>query len=483
MIERILKGGAGFLSAIMIKRGLGFAFVLVASRLLGPSEFGVLALGLSVMGIFRKVATFGLPSTIQRFLSGKGEEKGARLYGVILLVGGGVSVTIGILLYGTAWTTASVFSEPRLTRPLRILAAALVAGVGFAILRAVLQAQEKIKQIICVDSLCGVTKVGLLLPMFLWRKSASNAAWAVLGSFGASLAFTYHYVRRLAIYPVFDISRQDIQKVLSYSFPLVIVGFGHFLVQHADRLMLGWLTSSTEVGLYTVTSTLAMVMGILHGSFIAIFKPVTSEAYRNQERQQLRRAYQFVAKWGGTINGIGLLAFVGLGPWILQIVGNAYTGESVYYVLLLLSTMYFLRTWVGPTGALLQMSDGHRIEFTNTLIFITSNIILNYLLIIEYGLIGAAVATLVSGLLLNIIQLIEVKLIHGLTPFNAFNIGVLVSTVGCTLAVQVINIQALRALLSIGAIIVTVLVLLVTASDNEKDALKSILSRDTVVDA
>jgi O-antigen/teichoic acid export membrane protein len=69
------EGGAGFFTANVINRGFGFAFVVVASRLLGSTEFGILALGLSVMGVVRKVAAFGLPQTIQRFMSGgRGSE-------------------------------------------------------------------------------------------------------------------------------------------------------------------------------------------------------------------------------------------------------------------------------------------------------------------------------------------------------------------------------------------------------------------------
>jgi O-antigen/teichoic acid export membrane protein len=82
---------------------------------------------------------------------------------------------------------------------------------------------------------------------------------------------------------------------------------------------------------------------------------------------------------------VALLIFAGAGPWLLQLFGVEYVTDTTYRVLVVLSGLYFIAAWVGPTGALLQMSDGHRVELVNTIVFIVANVTLNYVLIAAMG--------------------------------------------------------------------------------------------------
>jgi O-antigen/teichoic acid export membrane protein len=257
----------------------------------------------------------------------------------------------------------------------------------------------------------------------------------------------------------------------------VVVGFSYFLAQQADRLMLGWLADTVKVGIYTTTSTLAMVMSALHGALVSIFMPIASEAYREGSKERMSDAYVFISRWMGVVNGLALLAFAGGGLWILHIFGPEYATDTTYLVLVILSTLYFVGTWVGPTGALLQMSDGHRIEFINTIIFVVTNIGLNYVLIIEYGVIGAALATLGSGVLRNAIQLIEIGVWYGVTPIRGRNIVDLAATLLGMTALFLVPQGELRALLA--GIVMAVLgtYAFLSASEEERRVVHGLLAQ------
>jgi len=340
VIERTIKGGAGFFTANLVSKGLGFLFVVVASRFLGPSEFGVLSLGLSVTGVARKLAAFGLPNTIQRFLSGRGEERSAQIYSAVLLIGGIASTLAASVLYiGAPWLSTNFFDEPTLVVVLRILSIGVIVGVGATLLRAILQAQEQVRQIVILDTLRSVAKILLAVLLFVWVQTASGAAWAVVGSFGLAVLVAWWYVRGIDIQPSFEGGAPELRTVLEYSTPLVVVGFSYFLAQQADRLMLGWLSNAEEVGLYTVTSTLAMVMSTLHGALVSIFMPIASQAYRDNLKEEMQNAYLFVSKWVGAVNGMAFLAFAGGGLWILGVFGAEYANATTYHVLLILSAL------------------------------------------------------------------------------------------------------------------------------------------------
>ena len=424
--KRTLKGGAGYFFSNVITSGLGFLFIAISSRVLGPAEFGVLSLGLSVIGIAANFGSFGLPNTIQRYLSGRGEDRANHLFGSILLL-----ATSFALLFATVFFTASeyiainIFDEPRLTIVLQVLSIGVALRIMYSILNAVLQAQEHIKQIVISKTTRSVCKIVFLGVVFLWVQNAVVAALAgILATFVASF-YVISCIKKLDIKPNLP-SKEDVKKVTAYSLPLVFVGFSYFLTQQTDRLMLGWLTTSSNVGIYTVVSTLALIMSTFHGSLVSIFLPLASQAYRNNEFEELNETYLFISKWVGGINGFVAIVFAGFGVWILTLFGPEYSNEVSYQILLLLSFLYFVGTWVGPTGALLQMSDGHRIEFYNTLVFVVLNIVLNYYFILLYGLAGAAIGTLISGLVRNTIQLIEIRYIYRLDVIRKENLVVLI---------------------------------------------------------
>lgn len=478
IIERTIKGGAGFFTANLVSKGLGFLFIVIASRFLGAVEFGILSLGLSVTGIARNFAAFGLPNTVQRFLSGSGEERASHIYSAVLLTGSiaGLLSTAGLYI-AAPWLSVHIFDEPTLTTPLRVLSVGVIVGVGVTILRAVLQAQEQVREIVILDAVRSVSKVALALLIFIWVQTATGAAWAVVGAFALGAIIVGRYVRQLDIKPSFEIKRADLWKVLGYSAPLVVVGFSYFLAQQADRLMLGWLANAELVGLYTVASTLAMVMSTLHGALVSIFMPLASKAYRNDLNKEMQDAYLFISKWVGAVNGIALLGFAGGGFWILEIFGAEYANATTYYVLLILSALYFLGTWVGPTGALLQMTDGHRIELVNTIVFVIANIGLNYVFIQNYGVVGAALATLISGMLRNALQVFEIAYWHGFSPFVRKNtIILLIVIVGFSTIIYTNN-ELIKVFISALSIFVLFQYLFSSASDQERSIISKLLSK------
>lgn len=56
------------------------------------------------------------------------------------------------------------------------------------------------------------------------------------------------------------------------------------------------------------------------------------------------------------------------------------------------------------------MTDGNKLELFNATILIVTNVLLNIILIPYMGLIGAAIATLISSIIVNILQGIQIYL-------------------------------------------------------------------------
>ena len=426
VIRRTAKGGIGFILANGINKGAALLFVLVASHLLGVEVFGLLALGLSVVALLQNVALFGLPLAAQRFLSGDGEEDAPAIYGTILVLGGLVSIGIATLCFFSAgWISARVFSEPRLEGILRVLSFSLLFGLPYMLFRAVLQAQERVKWIVVADFIqkTGQILVAALL-LFIFASVEGFAAGYVF-SYVAALAMAFWYTSRLSLKPRFPRRMGQFGTIFRYAGPTTLVSFSYLIAQQADKIMLGVLSDTTAVGMYTVAVSVGMVISIMHGSLVSVFMPIAAQSFREGDTEGMQQSYLFISKWLGAVGGIVVLFFLGYGGWLLQMFGEEYNNGGTIRVLLLISTLHFLGTWTGPTGALLLMTDRQGSEVYNTLFFVLTNIGLNYVLIPMYGISGAAAATFISAFVRKIIQVIEIRLWYRFETFDRLRIYLL----------------------------------------------------------
>ncbi|MFC6974396.1 polysaccharide biosynthesis C-terminal domain-containing protein [Halomicroarcula sp. GCM10025709] len=72
----------------------------------------------------------------------------------------------------------------------------------------------------------------------------------------------------------------------------------------------------------------------------------------------------------------------------------------------------------GPCGYLLMMTDHERLVTANNVILGLSNVALNFILIAEFGVIGAAAATAASVTVFNFIKVFEVWWFERLVPYS-----------------------------------------------------------------
>lgn len=420
LLARTLKGSLGFLFANVVGRGSGFLFVILAGRLLDVRAFGLLTLGLTIASLTRKIFTFGIPNTVQRFLSGKGTLRTRRIYGSTVLVTAVLALAGTVALFlATPLIARSVVDKPDLIGPLRVLSGTVGLGVVFTVAKAVLQSREHVASYAGLDTAFGVVKVGLVVVFISTiTASATAGAWAVLGAYISALGVFLVVVRRLHLTPSFAKLRASARRLVSYSAPLLVVGIGYYVAKQADRLMLGALDSAESVGLYTAAATLALSLTMVHRALGRILMPIISESYVQGDLHKACRMYQHSIKWVTLINGVVFLFFVGGGTLVLKLFGPEYTTPTVQLTLALLGLLYFVGTWVGPTGAFLQMTDGHKWESVNTVVFVVANVTLNYFCIHWFGLVGAALATTMSGLLRNGLQVVEMIHLHDFNPVS-----------------------------------------------------------------
>jgi O-antigen/teichoic acid export membrane protein len=180
--------------------------------------------------------------------------------------------------------------------------------------------------------------------------------------------------------------------------------------------MVGFLLTGSAVGIYNIAVAVSSFLILPLSAFNQIFTPTASRLYHEGNLQKLESVYRTVTRWSFTLSLFPAIATVLYAGDILQIFGEGFTEGKV--VLSLFVFAQLTNSLVGPSGLLLMMSDHQYLTLANQLSSGITNAILNYVLIIEYGFIGAALATASVLAGINVLRVIEVWYLEGISPYS-----------------------------------------------------------------
>lgn len=195
------------------------------------------------------------------------------------------------------------------------------------------------------------------------------------------------------------------KEIFVYSLPLTLAAAAQYLTNWTDILMLGAFVQPDAVGTYQVSYQSAMILGFVLTAVGTIFPSVASDLYSSGDRKKLQIIYSGVTKWVLYLSAFGYLFLIFYAEHILLIFGTEFTTGRPLVLIVGLSIL--LSTAVGPAGFLLMMTDYERVEMANTFVASIVNILLNFVLIQQYGILGAAIATGFSSVFLNAFRLFE----------------------------------------------------------------------------
>jgi O-antigen/teichoic acid export membrane protein len=181
--------------------------------------------------------------------------------------------------------------------------------------------------------------------------------------------------------------------------------------------MLGIFTTAADVGVYHAAALLAAQVRFVLTAILATFTPLISDLYHRGRRHDLHRLYKTTTRWIVTLSLPFALMLMLFPTPILGLYGADFQVGTGILVVLAAAT--FVNGGVGASGLMLRMSDYEWLAFTNEVGLAILNVVLNIWLIQRYGPIGAAFATGLSIAIANLIKLIEVYYLLGMTPYNA----------------------------------------------------------------
>jgi O-antigen/teichoic acid export membrane protein len=209
--------------------------------------------------------------------------------------------------------------------------------------------------------------------------------------------------------------RKKIIAMLSLTFVVVIVTI---LRQSIDGLVLAAKQNLGKVGIFGLASYMVSILQAPFRSLVAITIPLLSRAWKEKNLPEIQRIYQ-----RSSINMLGFSLFV-YGCILMNFehgitvfgINPAYLEGKWVFGLLGLVTIIELGT--GVNGQIIATSTYWRFELWTSLILTLMIIPLSYWFTVKYGIIGPAMANLISFSIYNFIRFRFLWRKFGLQPFS-----------------------------------------------------------------
>ncbi|MEO0769368.1 MAG: polysaccharide biosynthesis C-terminal domain-containing protein, partial [Cyanobacteria bacterium J06649_4] len=168
-----------------------------------------------------------------------------------------------------------------------------------------------------------------------------------------------------------------------------------------DTLMLGTLEGTASVGLYAVANkgaeAISYMLLAVNTAMASKFAKLYAQGDRQKLQKEVTKCTRIITSVAFPI-GLGLIIF---GTWFLQLFGSDFVAARGALTVLCVSNL--VNALVGSVSLLLIMSGHARYVSTTVTVTAGVNILLNFVLIPRFGVVGAAIATATSTILRNIV--------------------------------------------------------------------------------
>jgi O-antigen/teichoic acid export membrane protein len=424
-MQRIARGGSVVLLASVFGNGLNYLYAVFIARSLGPTAFGLYALGLTIFNVLIILTPLGLETGVVRFVShylGLQDRAAARrtlIQATVVVLGSGL--TIGLILIILSQPIAiSVYHQAGLRPVLLLFGLAIPFAALATILLEGIRSFQTVRYTVLVKYAWEPCGKLLFSACFLW---AGYALVGVVGSLIVTLLISVMILMKGAK-AIAGVDSRDVRSVtldgsktiFAFCLPLTLSNALGAVAPRSDVLILGYWVSSAEVGVYSAVGQTAAVLALFLGSINTLCAPMIGEIAATRDLTRLRQVYQAVARWTlvCTVPGFVLLAI--FSQDILALFGNAFSSGAVCLIILAFGQVVYGVS--GLSSTILLMFGHSRKVMWNTIVLAFLLVGSNWWCIPRWGILGAAVAVAISMAAITFISAVEVWSLYRVQPYT-----------------------------------------------------------------
>lgn len=413
--NRLFRIAAGSFGFRIFYSGLAFINGILLARLLGKSGLGTYAYAIESLNMFSIPATLGINSLLIREVAIYQSMSDWGLINGILSWANKIVffVSLGLALGAVCFVwSLGIFAEPQM---LTAFCIAMVFLPICALRNLRLDAMKGLQQV-----LMGLWPDLVLSPLlliiftgcaYLFLKEKLQPSW-VVGMYGLTITITFLIGAKLLNRYLPNAVKKATPKYqaqlwIRSALPFMFLGSMYVISSRSDLLMLGVIKGSDAVGIYVPINRGAELINFVLIAVDNSLSPIIASLYSQNKIEQLQ---QVVTDSSRLLMLVCLpLAFVMIvfGHHYLLIFGPDFTKGQTALTILCIGQIVNAAT--GPVGLLISMTGHARFGAITDGIIGLLNIILNLLLIPQWGVEGTAIATATSIIIVNVVRVIWVR--------------------------------------------------------------------------
>ena len=328
-LRTLAKDTAIYGLSSIVGRFLNYLLVpLYTAKLSAESGgYGVITNVYAYTALLLVVLTYGMETTFFRFVNKEGEDP-RRVYSTILISVGSTSLAFVALVLAFIGPVSSFMGYADHPSYVWTMAMTVAIDAFQCIPFAYLRHTKRPLKFAALKLLFIVMNIALNIVCFVAMPAVTGKPTDVGFAFYVNLActasITFFFRRELTGFRyVFD--RALMRRMLSYSWPVLVLGIAGILNQTADKILFPYIYHSPDahqqLGIYGAASKIAMIMAMITQAFRYAYEPFVFGKAKDRDN---RETYAKAMKYFVIFTLLAFLAVVGYMDILRHLIGRDY---------------------------------------------------------------------------------------------------------------------------------------------------------------
>ncbi|WP_344815828.1 polysaccharide biosynthesis C-terminal domain-containing protein [Flavobacterium cheonanense] len=402
------KGGISFLFR-MFGMGLSFYIIDLVSNAYNVDTYGNFSLVQSTILVLTMIFTLGIQNVlIINVATTNPDDYSAQLnilFKAIKLILFTSIIPIIVIYFFSKFIALNIFSKEILQHDFKNIALFLLPFLLHEIILYFFIARKKF---ISFGLFMFVLPNTFFILLVLICKKILIQNINVTLLYGLSFLITF-LIEIIYIYKPFKIISNVIsyKEIIKNALPMMTSGLLLLLLNTTNVFMLGIMSTSKSVGIYNASYKIGLLVLLVLASVNVIIGPKIAELFHKNKIAELKKIIHQSTYFTAIITLPIVLFLLVFNKDLLAILGSNYQEGSTVLTITIFAS--FFSAISGNVDQILNMSNNQNTLLRINLICLVINILLCYILIPKYDIVGAAIASMFSTVLMNLICNIYIK--------------------------------------------------------------------------
>lgn len=373
-----------------MQKALSVCTFIILARMLEPRVFGLFAMAFIVIDCLHLFKTFGVDTAlVQR----KDDVEAAANTAFLIIPVLGLGVFIFVYLF--APYSAILLNEASVTSVVRILGLIFILGAIGNVPQSLLTKQMRFKELVTRD----------LIAAFFYSLTAILLAYLKFGIWSLVYAYIFRTFLNVVLSwlisgykPKFEFNKKIAIELLSFGKFIFGSSIIIFLISNIDNFFVGRLLGATILGYYALAFNIST---FTIGNFSSLVNRVIFPAYSRMQddKNDIKKASLKIIKYLSIFAfPFGLILLLLSDELVLLIYGRKWLPMVPALKILALGSMFLpLVSIASPT---FRACGKPKLDFNLSLMRIALMLVTVPIMIVKFGLVGAAIAVTFSNLIL-----------------------------------------------------------------------------------